>query len=501
MKKILNNKTGFFLFGIFLFGLGCLTSCKDDDGDIKFVDLRYNPEDSYTVSAVNPEDVVFEVKSNYPWEILGTQDWYTITPSNGLQDSIYKIVIKAKENTGLDDRIDTLTIKSDYWVGRRFEFIQKGTAWLETNFDTIPMSQGIGNCTFEVKSNQDWACEVTQGTDWLSITSGEKGSMDGMVSLTLKENKGELRYGIITVYDRHHVEAKKVCIEQNGVLLQIKEAATNALYMQQDINLIVESNTRWKITKSEYDVWYSIEGEGEFEGNATVVLHLTEDSGISMRRSEITLTTVSDEEGVSPVVRTLILKQANMPEPVTSAFSSYGWSDVGNGSSLQFNGKGMICSGSKARRVFNPGSIMGAHLFRISRMDAGSSPHHYVQVGGLEFRFHINVDTKQVEISETGDTKTVVYDRDGNVIIDGAGNLVHYFSIDDVTQPHNVIVILSDVDGKMKIEFAIDDLYSPMAYAYLSVAATSNPQFYVGGQPGYCEYEWYGYIAPIDWDE
>ncbi|UVP34840.1 hypothetical protein NXW58_08100 [Bacteroides faecis] len=71
-----------------------------------------------------------EVKSTDPWEVFGKYDWYTISPSTGEAGETYTVTVICKENTELDDRIDTLNIKSDYWTGKRFVLTQKGTAYL-----------------------------------------------------------------------------------------------------------------------------------------------------------------------------------------------------------------------------------------------------------------------------------------------------------------------------------------------------------------------------------
>ena len=96
-----------------------LQGCDDSEAE-KWVDLRYRVEDSYLVEAKNPEPVSFQVKSTDPWEVFGKYDWYTISPSTGEAGETYTVTVTCKENTELDDRIDTLNIKSDYWTGKRF---------------------------------------------------------------------------------------------------------------------------------------------------------------------------------------------------------------------------------------------------------------------------------------------------------------------------------------------------------------------------------------------
>ena len=137
-----------------------LQGCDDSEAE-KWVDLRYRVEDSYLVEAKNPEPVSFQVKSTDPWEVFGKYDWYTISPSTGEAGETYTVTVTCKENTELDDRIDTLNIKSDYWTGKRFVLTQKGTAYL--NVEGVDMIDQEGNSeTFSVLSNQKWTAKVTE---------------------------------------------------------------------------------------------------------------------------------------------------------------------------------------------------------------------------------------------------------------------------------------------------------------------------------------------------
>ena len=105
---------------------------------MKWVDLRYRvDQDSYLIDAKGTETVTFLVKSTDPWEVFGSkrESWYTITPDQGEPGETFTVTIKCKENTDLDDRADTINIKSDYWTGKQFLLTQKGIAYL--NYEPV----------------------------------------------------------------------------------------------------------------------------------------------------------------------------------------------------------------------------------------------------------------------------------------------------------------------------------------------------------------------------
>ncbi len=497
MRRILNNKNRIFLFVVFLSAIAFgVQSCDDDDQEVRFVDLRYNPEDAYTVMATSPEAVVFEVKSNYPWEILSKGDWHTITPSTGGADSIYKITVTCLENTSLDDRVDTLVIKSDYWIGKTVVLLQKGTAWLEANVDTLPIGSDADNHVFSIASNQNWSCEVTHGNDWLAIVEGSEGYINGDVTIQVAENQGELRYGIISLFDRHHEKVGQVVVAQDGVLLVPEVEEIRSLYFEKDYTLNVESNTRWKVSKSEYDVWFTIEGEEIREGNGTVTVHLKENNGVSLRKSEITLTSVSDDESVAPVVKTIILKQACMPDPTIHEFSGLFSGGSVNSGSLDFVNGDMIVPEGGGRELFtanNFGSNLCTHYFRIKEIGTGAYPViFFVFNWNTELRYHINASAGRTDVSYTHYSGVpLLYQSGENTAI-------------DISQPHILGISVSDAGGeyagKTKIEMTLD--YNETFQTYImDVSPTTNLSVYVGGQPGPCVWDWYGRASLIDWDE
>lgn len=234
-------------------------SCKDDE-PIKWVDLRYKAADSYTIAASGKETVSIQVKSTDPWIVYSNHsDWCTISPNQGEANELYDVQITYTPNTSLDDRTDTVTIKSDYWIGKEVSIIQKGIAYLTLeNADDLLLEKEETTYSFNVKSNQNWSAAVTEGDEWLSIQSGENGTLDGMVTLKALENKGEQRSGIVVIYDRHGKEVANVECTQKGVVLTPTTQSLRALYNDATVTLHVESNGEWIVEKeNEEDEWYS----------------------------------------------------------------------------------------------------------------------------------------------------------------------------------------------------------------------------------------------------
>ena len=109
--------------------------------------------------------------------------------------------------------------------------LQKGIAYLTLeNADDLLLEKEETTYSFNVKSNQNWSAAVTEGDEWLSIQSGENGTLDGMVTLKALENKGEQRSGIVVIYDRHGKEVANVECTQKGVVLTPTTQSLRALY-------------------------------------------------------------------------------------------------------------------------------------------------------------------------------------------------------------------------------------------------------------------------------
>lgn len=301
-----------------LFFFLLVNSCDKADGPEKWVDLRYRVDDSYHREAVDPEPVTFLVKSTDPWEVMGEADWYTISPNKGEAGETYTVTITIDENRELDDRIDTLSIKSDYWVGKQFVLHQKGTAFLEVDWEDM-ISQEGDPASFSIHSNQQWSAEVTDGDIWLSIIEGTTGQLDGAITVVANRNTGEQRTGTVTIYDRHGEVAVNVLLTQDGVLLLPAEPENEkwfVLYEEaQQLVIPVETNVEWTVIKENEvdDDWYDFE-KTSFSGTDNLVINVSEHIGARVRTGVVLLQTEA-EEGSTPVVKSVKFKQANPQIP------------------------------------------------------------------------------------------------------------------------------------------------------------------------------------------
>ena len=322
MKSIINKTLRVAAVVALWAGSGLLQGCNDGDDNLKSVDLRYRVEDAYERPAVNPAPIVFQVKSTDPWEITGdaqTEGWYTISPAHGEAGETYDVTITMHENTGLDDREDMITIKSDYWTGKRFAIKQIGTAYL-TAGDVLMPSTG-GTATISVSTNQKWSAEVTEGVEWLKITAGASGELDGKITVDMSVNSGEQRVGEVSIYDRYDRLAWIAKCTEEGVVLMPVEPADRSWYLlwdnAQTLDVEVESNARWTVEKSnpKEEDWFTITSATSFDGNGTVSFDIAASDSETVRTGKVKLSTVA-EDGATPLVKYIEMRQAPLNKPV-----------------------------------------------------------------------------------------------------------------------------------------------------------------------------------------
>ena len=330
-----------------------LAACSNDDTGAK-IDLRYDTEDEYVVTCDKPEAVTIRVRSLYtPWEVKGTgESWYTITPSHGEAGETVVVTIQCKENPELDDREDTISIVSDYWTGKQFRLLQKGTAFLEFDKkafeqvdgdDTNYMAQDGATYDVPILFNQNWRAEVTEGAEWMTITAGDSGKADNVAAqstMTVKtvRNNSEQRPGIITLYNRYDQPTTLMEVTQRGYILKpiypedpmpdegrvswIRDMEGGA----HTFAIEVESNAPWKVEKAnDEDDWFSF-AQTAYDGNSTLEIIMQANNTTRARAAEIVLTTTVPEADAIPVVKNVKVKQANVqvPEVLRSEYAING---------------------------------------------------------------------------------------------------------------------------------------------------------------------------------
>ena len=342
MKRYINRISFRTLsFAVALTSLA-LQGCDDSD-PMKWVDLRYRVEDSYTVEAQNPEVISFQVKSTDTWKVFGKEDWHIISPAEGESGQTYTVTLTCRNNTELDDRIDTITIKSDYWTGKQFTVLQKGTAYLTAEGTDFIIHKNGEERTFQVKTNQKWSAKVTEGDVWLTITSKASGELDGNLTVSATANKGEKRTGKVTLYDRYGVAQHVVECVQDGVVLS-PQVPENGKWFALEANaqlftIPVEADVEWDAVKEneEDDDWFEIDNSTTKD---QLVLKVNEHKGTQVRVAVVYLVSRAGE-GTEPVRKEIKFKQINPLYAITTTVdktiksgSSYSAQGVSHGTYL-----------------------------------------------------------------------------------------------------------------------------------------------------------------------
>lgn len=478
---------------------------------MKWVDLRYRAEDSYSLPWESPEAFSFLVKSTDPWTVRSyNPDWCTITPAEGegnpaIADAeTYTVSVQYKDNAQLDDRVDTLEIKSDYWVGKLITVYQKGNAYLDVKDEeqNLEIAKTGGELTFAVKANQDWSAKVIEGGDWLSVKSGATGSLDGSVSLTIGENTGEKRYGAVSVIDRHGEERVVVKVTQDGVQLDPATFEVRAAHNQGVYELTVVSNASWKAEKTDDKAqWFTIENP-ENTGEAVLRIVMNDNEGNSLRRTAIKLTTVA-EPGEPVVEREVVLKQAYLQVPQRTVFNdsemSY-WSPDKGVNPVYLGEQGTYfeatSSGSVYARLYRSGMPMGTHTYRWHTF----SPEVRVR---LWWTFGNNNEIKY----------NLRADGDGNgyteISTSPSGPDADFVNVEgiDMTVPHEMTVKFTPSEineGYCHVQFILDGVefqsFDTGDNAVMECTWQKEIGIYFGCYTGNAICEWYDYTEPFSWD-
>lgn len=384
------------LFGISLVFAGAFWGACSDNDNLEGVDLRYEDlgkqtmQDLYTVGPNDQTPIEFRVKSDHPWKVYGSQDWYTITPSEGVANEISTVKIVCKENTELDDRKDEIKIQSDYWIGKTFILFQKGIAYLRAGVSEagVQKDKELGTATFTVAANQSWTAEVAEGKEWLKIVENPSGGADkvdteSIVKLSFSANKGEERVGKVILYDRNHSEDTKVEIicTQAGIILipSIPERGYYKIteYQESNLEIPVESNGEWSVYKeNDADNWYEFEGSSSFTGNGTIRVKLSQNDLAKVRVVNLVLKT-KEVEGAEVVTKSVTIKQANLPQPQRTIINGGG---IGSWDGAEQVKPGDTKTWFEQAVISKPGFKPGIFKLHVSGMAAANShPYLYLE--------------------------------------------------------------------------------------------------------------------------
>ena len=471
-----------------------LVSCRNEES-MKWVDLRYKAEDAYTLEASSPAPVMLQVKSTDPWRVYGQHgDWCTITPSEGPADEIFDIEVQYNDNTGLDDRIDTLVIQSDYWIGKWVQVTQKGTAYLNLeDADGIELPKDGGSGSFRVLSNQDWSVLPDKDASWLELAPAE-GSGDGTVSLSAGNNVGEQRYAKLSVCDRHDKVAYTVTVTQAGIRLDPAELLVKTDHKAKAYGIDVVSTTSWLVTGVEFeedvDPWFTLP-EKSYSGSGRLELSIEESSASKVRNAWITLKTVAGE-GESVIEKIITVRQAY---PVSS--EKYEFNDAEKAKWSVNQGTAEFADGDvtfSPGRLLRSGFVTGNYTFRISSCSIDAKPQIYFvnDDWNFEIRWWLNCNTGKTEIS-----------------VRNAGTNAKWTNTTfDPAVPHEIGLRMAETsDGYTRYEWVLDGVvfnsYTCDGTDGGKYAMPYNSKYstFLGCAAGTVTYDWWDYSTYFDWGD
>lgn len=375
MKKYIIERAKWVVALMVLVG-NAACSTDDTQDDKEWVDPRYrNVEDSYTIAADGSESISFEIKSNMPWEVYNDNpDWCSITPGSGDDtDKTYEVNVSYEPNEELDDRVDVIYLKSDYWVFKSTTVTQTGIAKLvvgDVSFDEVHEDGSTEDLQFTFTTNQNWSVAAAESSSsWVSITSATSGTISTKldtqieVSFSVAANSGENRSGAIELFDRNGDLQGSVSFSQAGLVLGAYAADSDVESTEfrlesteeGSIEIDVLSNSEWYVVKADEDVaWYSssdfpLGASNAVSGDKGITINVDGYTGTDVRAAMFYLVSVNELEDGSPVIaKAITIKQQGDPK-VTNEFSDADYQlytgtlpTYQNDGSLYFSGAGRI---------------------------------------------------------------------------------------------------------------------------------------------------------------
>lgn len=223
MKKFL------FAIAIILVQIVCtvnLSSCQElniDSQNEYLAKIEVDARSEYSVLAMNPADIVFNISSNIPWRVKSEQAWCAVSPSMSASSSLVETITVHLENNETEEaRTAVLTIEADGTDEVTLITIvqdSKGTLQVQPATDIIATAGG--SVTFTLVSNKPWT--VTSDSQWLTFDKAEGTGTGEVEAITASgtDNQGARRTAIVTVATA--LDKKTFELTQDGVSMSIEE--------------------------------------------------------------------------------------------------------------------------------------------------------------------------------------------------------------------------------------------------------------------------------------
>lgn len=522
MKQIFH----FILTGLALAVMlaGCSSKNEIPEANKDVVELRYRVESEYQLPARNAAPFTIVVKSNRPWSIASQHpDWCIIGQEEGeaVADTLVHqgkgesttVKVQYYDNTDLDDRVDKIEISSDYLVAKTVTVYQKGIAYLNVPEADIEgglfVEKPAGSFTVNVKSNQKWSAkilpELDGAIDWLSISGGETGELDGVITVDVEENSGEKRYANVAVYDRHGEERAMIKITQDGVQLDPEAFEIRLGYDQTAATLNVISNSSWEVEKQGESDWFTVDNPTGHnnDGSFSITVQPNPD-GKSLRKGAVVLKTIPAEPGDPVIQKEIAIKQAYPINPVRIVMDNDAmgsWSSDWENAPVYTEGVGTLFT-SKSR-LHNGDMKFGTYTFSWKDWTDDVRIRHW-------FCFSKSAELK-IDVRPTKPYISFDFNAPDGIDTQKPSIIYSYDAI-DWTKPVQVTVKF-DPSGTdfCHVTYLCNGVemasYDTSESTMCTTTWGSNINMYIGADlesgttAGSAVLEWYEYTEPINWDD
>lgn len=269
--------------------------------------LQVDAQDTYTLLATSPSQIVFNVSANTPWTIESDQQWCVPSPAMSAASALVsEIIVTTEDNNERTSRTATLTVSAEGVAESVVITIVQAS---KENLVVIPYDGTVGTdggtFSFTIVSNKPW--EIIPSTAFISNIDkksgeGKEGTEEEVVTVTVPANTGSTRRGTLTVqteFDSYSFE-----VVQSGFLLELAGVpSTNVISLEGEglaTEFITEVNTNldWKVqVPAEYSDWLAVEREG----NSIKVLAKM-NNRMTVRKGQFLLTTATPMDGFEGVV-------------------------------------------------------------------------------------------------------------------------------------------------------------------------------------------------------
>lgn len=246
--------------------------------------------DSYTLSADNPQPVIFNVTANTPWTITGNTEWLSVTPStSGASGLIADVTVTAEPNNTLEDRSATLTLKADSYDCRVYTVnitqYRKGKLFVTPIYKDYTANGGP--LTFTIETNQAW--EVRSSEGWISFgkASGEPDPDGKAITVIATAEPSDVleRSATITVIAGDDEESFEVC--QKGKF-EVSAIASEFSAAGGEQSFTIKTDLPWEVSADQ--PWVSFDKtSGTGDGSAIEVKATAAANEGAVRKATVTV--------------------------------------------------------------------------------------------------------------------------------------------------------------------------------------------------------------------